>query len=328
MNVSCKSLRMRGVARQASRPRAAALRAALLVLPAVLLTHAAAAAKPDDLRDKTPEEIRREGQKVFSPGAGGGERPPGAGGAGGAGDKKETGDEAATGGDSWVIAICLYTGDEHAEVARIACEHVQREGGLPGAFTQPRGKGTLVAYGRFDGPEDPRAQAELKRLHEMKVKDETPYALVWLAPPPVSSKVKIGSMPQFELRQAKAYYGDHALYTLQVGVYGRRDLDKPTEKDLADARKAAEAAVVELRQAGEEAFYYHGPTMSTVTVGVFDESDFDPQVPSYQSTRLREAKRLHPYNLYNGQAIKVKKKMGDRVVEQIQPSGLVAVPEK
>lgn len=282
-----------------------------------------------DLKKKTPAEIREEGKKLFGPDGGGGERPPAdmmEGEPSGGTDTKT--DAPASAGEAWVIAICLYTGDDHAQTARIACEAVRKEGQLPGAFTQARGKGTLVAVGSYTGPEDPKAKADLDRLHALEINGNKPYSLVWLAPPPTTSKVKIGARPEYELGMARASHGDSALYTLQVGVYGRRDLDKPTEKDLADARKAAEAAAVKLRQEGEEAYYHHGKTMSTVCVGVFDETDFDPQVPSYQSTRLREAKRLHPYNLYNGAAIKVKKKMGDRVVEQVQPSGLVAIPEK
>lgn len=293
------------------------------VMGVLMTVGAVHAARPGSLKDKTPEEIRKEGERVFSPDAPADSRPPGA------GEREDTpAAKTPVGDDAWVIAISLFTAEEHAEMAEIALRHVRLEGQLPGAYIQPRGKGTLVAVGRFTGPDDPRAQAELDRLHALEINGKRPYALVWLAPPPLNAKVIVGSMPQYDLRHAKAMYGDHAMYTLQVGVYGRRDLPKPTETDLVEVRKAAEAAVVELRQEGEEAFYYHGPAMSTVAVGIFDETDYDPQLPSVMSSRLREAKRLHPYNLYNGAAVKEKRVMGDKVVEVVQSTNLVAIPGK
>src|SRR5262249_24035027 len=109
-------------------------------------------------------------------------------------------------------------------------------------------------------------------------------------------------------------------------VYGRRDLPNPTQADLTEARKAAEQAAARFRQEGEQAFYYHGPRMSMVTIGAFNIEDFDPQTPSYQSTRLLEVRKRHPYNLYNGAGIKVINKANGR--SELQPSSLVEIPSK
>ena len=128
------------------------------------------------------------------------------------------------------------------------------------------------------------------------------------------------------LVQAKAMFGSEALYSLQIAVYGRRDLPNPSEADLAETRKAAEQAAIRLRQEGEQAFYYHGPRMSMVTIGVFGIDDFDPQTPSYKSSRLLAAQKRHPYNLYNGAGIKEKR--NPRSEGKLQPSNLVALPEK
>ena len=229
-------------------------------------------------------------------------------------------DQKAAGG--WSIAIHLARGDEQNEAPNIL-GRIRSEGGLPNAYLQKRGNATLIAVGSFDDPDDPKAQSELKRVQQLEVGGSRPYAAAYLTPPPTASLQ--GRMPQYNLVRVKAMLGESALYTLQVGAYGREDLPRPTEADLAEARRAAEQAVVQLRQEGEQAFYYHGPRMSMVTVGTFDLSDFDPQLPRFKSSRLLAAQKRHPYNLYNGAAIKEKPK---NAPERLQPSNLVAIPSK
>lgn len=226
-----------------------------------------------------------------------------------------------SGGGGWTIALVAFRGDTADESGRLGLHKVQTEGGLAGAFVEHRGDAVVICYGHFDGPDTPEAAQEIKRIQTIEIGGRRPYADAVLSPP--MNATNLGAMPQFNLLQAKAALGEQALYTLQVAVYGRRDLVRPTEADLAEGRKAAEIAVVRLRQEGEQAYYYHGQRMSMVTVGTFGIEDFDPQTPSYKSTRLIEAQRRHPYNLYNGAGIKELSKGG-----RLQPSNLVAVPEK
>ena len=98
----------------------------------------------------------------------------------------------------------------------------------------------------------------------------------------------------------------------------------PTQEELSEPRKTAELAAAKLRQEGEQAWYYHGPTMSMVCVGVFDETDYDPQTPTLRSPKLRETQKRHPNNLYNGAGIMEKHKGG---VPALQPSSLVEIPK-
>lgn len=226
--------------------------------------------------------------------------------------------------NSWTIALVAFRGDGADEAGRMALHKVQTEGGLPRAFSERRGDAVVICHGAFDSPDSPQASQELKRVQAIDIGGKRPYADAILSPP--LQATNLGSSPQFNLVQAKAMLGDEALYTLQVAVYGRRDLLKPTEADLAEGRKAAETAALRLRQEGEQAFYYHGPRMSMVTVGIFGIEDFDPQTPSYKSTRLIEAQKRHPYNLYNGAGIK--EKIAGAKDSRLQPSSLVAIPTK
>jgi hypothetical protein len=261
-----------------------------------------ASPSPQSEKDK----LKDEGKKLFNTPAPGG-------------------DAADAGAKGWAVVIAAFKGEGHEQQAATMLDKIQKEGGLPEAYIAHRRDAIIIAVGDFPTPEDERAQKELARVQSMEVGREgiKPYASAMLAPP-LDWKME-GSLPQFNLASARKLYPD-ALYTLQVGVYERGDLRFPSEADLKEVRKAAEEAAVKLRQEGELAFYYHGPTMSMVTVGVFDASDFDPQVPGYNSPRLRDAKKRNPYNLDNGKGILVKVK--GMKEPQLQPSGLVEIPKR
>ncbi len=200
---------------------------------------------------------------------------------------------------NWTIALGVFRGDTHFEDAGKALVRVKREGGLPDAFLQRRGPSTLIAYGRYTGPNDAEAQADLARIQGIQVNGAPAFSGAYLCPPYQGQLT--AQLGEYDLRRAKTALGAKALYTLQIGWYGREDLPKASEADLKDARKAAEEAAQNLRREGELAFFFHGPNRSMVTVGVFDSTDFDPvQQPGIESARLRDLRKRHPLNLYNG----------------------------
>lgn len=306
-----------------------ALAASLVLAGLAFASHPSAAlARPDDSspwskpkKDSTKpadtapaserDRIRDEGKKLFN-GRPGAEKNP-----------------AQTDSDvkGWCIVLAVFRGNDADAQSRIMLDRVRREGGLPEAYAVRRGAATIVAIGDFAAPDDPRAAGELKRVQDIQIVGEggqtsRPYAFAILAPPESDRE---GGLPQYNLLRAKEALGPQALYTLQVGAYGRLDLPRPTEADMAESRKAAEQAVLKLRQEGEQAFYYHAPTMSMVTIGTFGTEDFDPQVPNFKSARLREVQKRHPLNLYNGQGVKEKRKGAP---DRMQPSNLVAIPQR
>lgn len=279
-------------------------RGAAVVAIAAALAPTAAFGQSSKDDQKRKEQIIEESRRVF-------------------GDKSaNTGEQDAEQG-AWSILIAIFRGEDQEKEAAAALAQVRTKGQLPEALAQKRGEATCILVGSFKGPDDAAAKAELERVQQMVIDGVAVYAASYLAPPP--KKDLKGSIPEYNLTQAKLLYGKRAVQTLQVGVYGREDIERPTEKDLRECRAAAEAAVIKLRQEGELAFYYHGPRRSMVTVGVFDLTDFDPRVPSYKSSRLRETQKRFPYNLYNGQAIRVRT---PGQPARLQPSNLVAIPEK
>ncbi|MBX3358675.1 MAG: SPOR domain-containing protein [Phycisphaeraceae bacterium] len=268
-----------------------------------------------------PRRLREEGKRLF-----GSPEAPG-------GGVKKDGAQAASGG--WVIFIASFHDPEAAslvpgekvltgaEQARVALSQIRTVGQLQGAYTQDRGAMTWVVLGSYDDPGKDEAQAELKRVQAIMVNGSRPYAGAFLAPPAAGGVA--GSIPELDLRKVRARLGAAAMYTLEIGYYGRPDTQRPSADDLADFRKAAEQAAVQLRSEGEMAFYFHGPNRSSVTVGVFDDTDFDPQEPLVRSPRLHQARKLHPYHLFNGAAYKQKSKVDGK--SGYIPCPLVKIPE-
>jgi hypothetical protein len=232
-------------------------------------------------------------------------------------------------GSYWSIVIIAYREDDQTNQAQTALEKVRSEGGLKDAYLETRGAATVVAYGRYATEED--GKKDLARIRSLEVPMESakgkPFASSFLAPP---AEMK-GTLPEYDLRNVRKQ-NPEALYTLQVGYYGLRH-KSPTAAELAEFRKAAEQAVVQLRREGEEAYYCHGPKMSMVTVGVFAAEDFDSQTQSY-SPALAKTRLRFPYNLFNGQGVRRTVTMTDQQTgkkikkDAIEPSGLVLVPKE
>lgn len=226
---------------------------------------------------------------------------------------------------SWTIVIAAYRGPDRERRAASDLNLVRVQAALADAYVDDRGEATVIAYGRYDDPEDRRAQADLDRIRNFDYQGSRPFSGAILSPP---SAAKLGSAPQYDLRNVKSRIGNWVIYSLQIGAYGRIDR-APNAKEIAEFRKAAEQAVIQLRREGEEAFYYHGPTMSSVLVGAWGANDFEPSTdpfspPRYESPAIKEARREFPYNLFNGQAIRDKGPDGQT---RLQPSHLISVPD-
>lgn len=259
-----------------------------------------------------------EGRAVFGTSAGSGQ-------AGSGGASRPGG---VSGDESWTILIEAFRGDDADARAHELLNDVQTRGGLGEAFAERRGETMIVAVGRFGGPDDRRARAELERIKGISIGEARPFALARLMPPSVA-----GGTPEHDLRNARKFNGDWGVYTLQVGVYSREDGGVATAKELAEFRRYAEDAAAKLRAEGELAFYCHGPSRSMVTVGVFARDEIDTSVDPYiVSPTIEELRRKYPYNLQNGRGIRERMTLTTEDgkstrVERIQPSKLVMIPE-
>lgn len=255
-----------------------------------------------------PQQLKEEGRALF----GDPPRP-------GKGSSKSS--DKSNVDDGWVIVLGAFTGDDQEQTAREALARITAQTPLTGARISRKEKASVIEYGRFTDPADPAARAELDRVRAMVV-DGEPLSRSFFAPPEAAE----GSIPQYDLRNWKNEpLAGAALYTLQIAAYGRSDAKAPTAKERAEFRALAEKAASQLRREGEQAFYYHGPFLSMVTIGLFDESDLSK---SFESRRLVELKKRYPNNLLNGKGIRETIKTTDGKTEsRLQASRLVALPK-
>ena len=204
---------------------------------------------------------------------------------------------------------------------------VQDDAGLSGAYIDERSEGLVIAYGSYLSRDDEQAVSDLSRIRQTELMGVKLFEGAVITPP--SSSALRGSNPAYDLRTVKERYGEQALYTLQIGVYGREDYQTPDAEDLAAFRRTAEEAVRDLRGKGELAFYYHAPARSMVTIGVFGERDFDPSTrPATQSPALKALRERYPNNLLNGAGINETIRTESGRVTRLQSSQLVAIPKK
>jgi hypothetical protein len=233
----------------------------------------------------------------------------------------------------WSIFISGFRGEDAAAKAQQMVEQL-RSGGLSGVYSEQREATWVVAFGGYRSPTEEAARADLEAVRALTVDGERPFAGAILTPP----KVLGGSMPEYDLSLVrKREGGERAKYTLQIAQYCRPDRSQPSEEDLIEFRKAAEAACLTLRREGEDAFFYHGPRMSLVTIGLFTESDYATTTKSnapggvvvnrkpIESGALKLAREKFPYNLINGQAAKFRERPGSE--GRVIPSTVVAVPD-
>lgn len=216
----------------------------------------------------------------------------------------------------WSVLVLAFSGEGHQAKAASAAQRLAASG-LPGAFVEPRDRGTAVLFGEFDDPSSNAAQAALLKVRGLDIGGGMPFSSAMMVAPP---EQEAATADPADLRNARRGPGSPR-YTWQVGIYRRTDTKRPSAEELAEFRKSAEAAARELRAQGEQAFYYHSATASTVTVGLFDEP------PS--ALQEAEMRRRYPYNLVNGLGVKERGQAAgsNERRERMQPSFAVEIPQ-
>jgi hypothetical protein len=159
-----------------------------------------------------------------------------------------------------------------------------------------RETGCAIVLGSYPSADSDAAQRDLKTVRATEITapggfKARPYEKAFLAAPSVNDR---GQLPEFDLQTLRRRLGTQTAYTVQIGVY--ETPDKPEE-----AKRAAEKAAKVLRDAGEKAFYYHGPRRSVVTIGVFTTRDIDQNTNRPRNPEIARIRKDYPLNLLNGQ---------------------------
>lgn len=213
----------------------------------------------------------------------------------------------------WSILLKAYDGPRAQRHAEQLSRLLISEAHLPDLWMRTVGNRVEVLRGRYLDPQDPKAQQDLRQTQMVEVDGARPYANVSLIP---LSDLAQGGATEHDLRLYPGFY------SLQIAFYD--------EAFGPNYKQAAEQMVKVLRADGDEAYYYHGPNRSMVTVGIFTDADFADQALAdgrsikVYGPRIREMQEKYPRNLGNGRTV-VEKRPG--LPDRDQPSFLVLVPE-
>lgn len=163
----------------------------------------------------------------------------------------------------WTLYCKTYADPAHVETSRTFKAALIKQTGMREWYIVHEANQSRLYYGYYrsiadsgDAAESKRAQEDRKRIDSLvDGNKERPFQacqFVQLAAPDPESP------PQWNLVNAPA----QAVWTLMVGAY----------KDSPDRKKYAVDAVREARAHGEEAYYYHGETVSNVFIGAWPEN--------------------------------------------------------
>ena len=160
--------------------------------------------------------------------------------------------------------------------------------------------GAMVVFGRYEGPQTDQAQADLKMVKAITLKDRQMFGRAML------TRIKVGSVsgtlhPLSLMSVRTRYPNIDPLYTIEVAVWSDFGTGKLTLKEI---HEHAESYARELRTRGYEAYYFHDDDtrVSTVTVGLFNRSAIDHRSGLY-SPEVDLIMRRFPAHLVNGEKL-------------------------
>lgn len=213
---------------------------------------------------------------------------------------------------TWAIPLGQFKGTDAKAKADALTGQLHQQTAL-GDLWERNSNGEITLYcGHFMDPLSPAAKKALAAARAATIDGNQPFASVALVP--MNDAASYYSDP-FNLKRYPGYY------TLQIGYY-----DKHFGSSF---RQAAEEAVQTLRKDGVEAYYYHGPFLSMITVGLFTHDQAFVKIQEHTGATIdayapavEALQKKYPYNLGNGRTL-IEKHNGKSL--GAQPSSLVQV---
>ncbi|MCG3138962.1 MAG: hypothetical protein HJJLKODD_02834 [Phycisphaerae bacterium] len=204
--------------------------------------------------------------------------------------------------EPWTILCREFSGPEYRHYCESLADALRRtEGVRPGEvrceYDDARQIGWLY-YGRYDR----RINSQTNSLEALPAELTQDIVMIQDLGTPQSGRYFATARPvplvtHFQGPDAINLRYARGVYTLQVAAFY-------PERGFTEVQKAAVEYAQALRQEGYEAYYYHGPTQSIVTIGCFGEDAVIDQngVRRYSAevTRLQQKEEFR-YNYENGQ---------------------------
>ncbi len=217
-------------------------------------------------------------------------------------DKKPQAVEAGTGkvDRGWSIPVTAFTGPDRRDQANTLIVTLTEQAQVTDLWASDVQYTCSVYCGRYKEQNDPHALKNLEKIRQFAIDGRQPFRSAAILP--LTGRENQSSVNPYDL---KPYVG---FFTLQIGFYD--------EQYGPDFRQAAEEAVRILREDGEEAYFYHGPIRSLITIGLFTYDDF-VKVGNTEAygPRIKKLQEEYPYNLGNGRTL-IEKVRGEVIGEQ------------
>ncbi len=237
----------------------------------------------------------------------------------------------------WAIRCITLTTPDRMQRAKSYADALKKAAGLKPELVQVLNDedGSAVFYGRYQRAYGPAGESERftpDNLKDMEVIRSLRLAgaEVWpflLASMDVLPTYR-STHPEWNMAEAEGYW------SLHVAVFYNTET-------MRSRRSAAEEYCALLRQAGEEAYYHHGPVNSSVYVGAYpkeavtDVRREDPLTGRVQNVsrivdpRLLDAQKRFPTSLENGHTMNEITRGADGTVKERipTPSFVVIMPK-
>jgi hypothetical protein len=211
----------------------------------------------------------------------------------------------AAGEESYTILLCApYMGFDHVRDSAEGKRWTEEATKWKGVYVVHEERSSSLYMGRY--ADEGGAVADLAKIRVWKSTDGgQPFALAMVTK---LAGERVGR-PEWDLSGAK---DPNWVYTVVIAEF----YNVPKE-GYTSRKQLAAANCEDLRSKGVEAFYFHGPAKSFLTIGVFPidafKTDFVPMGPDKTSSRMRFAsealkKVMHdyPYLAVNGRQAKLK----------------------
>lgn len=199
----------------------------------------------------------------------------------------------------WSVMLETFTQEGHADAAaRVLRNMVYEIPALSDARVQTTTRGSMIVYGRYTGPEDPRAQSDLKKVKDLEFRGHKVFRkaiLTRVEDPGEQSPITGNDLRALRQRYPKI----HPLYTLQVAAF----MSTPqTTLSVEQISRKAEAHAMMLRTQGHEAYFQvdSGRGIAVVTIGAFDHTAYDPRSTLY-APEIEMLLKKFPHMLVNGE---------------------------
>ena len=262
-------------------PAALALAAIAALLPAC--------AGPDNT---AAPELRAEGSELFS---GDTAASPDAADPPQAGNTVRTG--TADDREQWVIGLRRVGAGADRQTL---IETLRQRTGMGDLRIERRVGGEQLITGGWDSLANGRAAERLEEIREIEIDGQKPFQGAVLLPPTIDPAT--GANAAWDLRNAAET--TDATITLQLEQF-QPEADRPTRQRIRRMRRRAEDRAAELRRQNIEAFFYHTPTSSAITLGLFNENQIDtnptPGFSPRHAPRVKELLERFPTQFFNGE---------------------------